>query len=134
MSVRGGGCPLWGTLNRPILKFLIVDDHASMRRTLRELLTGPADDVREATDGGQAQDVYEEQRPDWVIMDVQMQPVGGLAATRHIMARHPEARVIMVSQFDDVDLRSSASEAGAHAYVIKDDLFAIRRLVHPTPA
>ncbi len=105
-----------------------------MRRTLRELLTTPADDVREATDGGQAETVFEEQRPDWVIMDVQMQPVGGLAATRHIMARHPEARVIMVSQFDDVDLRSSAREAGAQGYVTKDDLFALRGFVFPTPA
>jgi DNA-binding NarL/FixJ family response regulator len=121
-------------LNRPGLKFLIVDDHAPMRRTLRELLTSPADDVREATDGGQAELVFEEQRPDWVIMDVQMQPVGGLAATRHIMARHPEARVIMVSHFDDIELRSSAREAGAHAYVTKDDLFALRHFVHPLPA
>ncbi|HTH47800.1 MAG TPA: response regulator transcription factor [Candidatus Limnocylindria bacterium] len=117
-------------MNRPSLKFLIVDDHASMRRTLRELLTLPADDVREAVDGGQAEVVFEEQRPDWVIMDVQMHPVGGLAATRHIMARHPEARVIMISQFDDVDLRSSAREAGARAYVIKDDLLSLRGFVH----
>ena len=105
-----------------------------MRRTLRDLLTLPADEVREAADGGQAETVYEEQLPDWVIMDVQMQPVGGLAATRHIMARHPEARVIMVSQFDDIDLRSSASEAGARAYVTKDDLFSIRSLVQALPA
>jgi len=121
-------------LNRPGLKFLIVDDHAPIRRTLRELLTIPADDVREATDGAQAQVAYEEQRPDWVIMDVRMEPVGGLAATRRILARYPEAKVILISQFDDVELRSSAREAGAHAFVIKTDLFTLSALIHPTPA
>lgn len=127
-KARGG--PSSGTLIRPGIKFLIVDDHASMRRTLRELLTIPADDVREAADGAQAEAAYEEQRPDWVIMDVQMQPVGGLAATRHIMGRHPEARVIILTQFDDPDLRVSAREAGARAYLTKDDLFAVRDFVH----
>ena len=64
-----------------------------MRRALRDLLTIAGDSVHEATDGAEAEVAYEWQLPDWVIMDVQMRPVGGLAATRQITARHP-ARVI----------------------------------------
>lgn len=100
-----------------------------MRRTLRALLTAAADEIREATDGAQAEAAFEEQLPDWVIMDVQMRPVGGLAATRAITARHPDARIIILTQFDDPDLRASAREAGARAFVTKDDLQALQGLV-----
>lgn len=117
-------------LNRPSLKFLIVDDHAPIRRTLRELLTIPADDVREASDGTQAEVAYQEQRPDWVIMDIKMELGGGLAATRHILARYPGAKIIVISQFDDLDFRASALEAGAHAFVSKSDLFLLVALIH----
>jgi DNA-binding NarL/FixJ family response regulator len=105
-----------------------------MRRTLRELLTIPADDVREATNGIQAEMTYQEQRPDWVVMDVQMESGGGLAATRHILARDPGAKVIVISQFDDPDLRASAREVGARAFVNKSDLFSLIALIHPSTA
>ena len=121
-------------MNRQALKFLIVDDHDPIRRTLRELLTIPADDVREAIDGAQADLAYEEQRPDWVIMDVRMEPVGGLTATRQILSRYPAAKVILISQFDDPDLRASACDAGAHAFVSKNNLFLLVALIHSTPA
>jgi two-component system response regulator DegU len=116
------------------LKFLFVDDHAAMRQVLRELLTLPSDDVREAADGAEAELVFEDQRPDWVVMDVQMRPVGGLDATGHIMARHPDARIVIVSQFDAPDLRARAAEVGARAYLMKDDLSSLQRMVHPIPA
>ena len=115
------------------IKFLIVDDHAPMRRTLRELLAAEGDDVREAGDGAQAEVAYEEQHPDWVIMDVQMQPVGGLVATRHITARHPEAKIVIITQFDDPDLRASARAAGALVCLTKDNLFAVQRFVRSNP-
>ncbi len=105
-----------------------------MRRTLREFLTIPADDVREAEDGTQAEVAYQEQRPDWVIMDVRMEPGGGLAATRNIVARYPDAKVIVISQFEDPELRTSAREAGARAFVNKSDLLLLLPLIHSTPA
>ena len=105
-----------------------------MRRALRELLTIAGDSVHEAADGAEAEAVFEDQRPDWVVMDVQMTPVGGLVATGHIMARHPDARIVIVSQFDDPDLRARAAEAGARAYFTKDDLSSLQRMVHAIPA
>jgi DNA-binding NarL/FixJ family response regulator len=115
------------------MKYLIVDDHAPTRRTLRDLLATAEDDVREASDGSQAALAYEEQQPDWVIMDIQMQPVGGLAATRAITARHPGARIVIFTQHDDTDLRSSAREAGALSYVLKDNLLELHALIRTTP-
>ena len=104
------------------MKYLIVDDHPQIRRAVRDLLATTSDDVREAQDGQEAVAAFEEQRPDWVIMDVQMKPVGGLDAARRIVQRHPHARIIIFSQFDDPDLRASARDAGALAYVIKENI------------
>lgn len=117
-------------MNRPVRSFLIVDDHAPMRRELRELLTSPLDEVHEAADGGEAEAAFEERRPDWVIMDVQMRPVGGLAATRNILARHPGAHIIIVTQFDDLELREGALESGALACLSKENLIEVRRFIH----
>ncbi|HTI72855.1 MAG TPA: response regulator transcription factor [Candidatus Limnocylindria bacterium] len=116
------------------MKLLIVDDHSLIRRTVRELLATSHDDVQEASNGAEAVTLYERQLPDWVIMDLQMKPVGGLAATRRIIARHPEARIIIFSQYDEADLRISAQEAGATAYVTKDNLFALPDFIHSTSA
>jgi two-component system response regulator DegU len=111
------------------LKFLIADDHTAMRQTLRALLAPFASAIGEATNGSEAVGLYTEQQPDWVIMDIQMKPVGGLAATRAIRARFPAARVIIVTQYDDVGLRAEAADAGACAYFLKDDLSALTQLL-----
>ena len=114
----------------PGLRYLIVDDHAPMRGILRALLTGQEDEVWEAADGAEAQSIYELRLPDWVIMEIQMSPVNGLEATRRITARHPGARVVMVTQYDDPDLDRHAREAGAMTCLAKDNLQAVHRFVH----
>jgi DNA-binding NarL/FixJ family response regulator len=111
------------------LKLLIADDNEPMRQTLRALLSPIASDIREATDGEQAERLFAEQQPDWVVMDVQMKPVNGLAATRAIRRRFPSARVVIVTHCDDSELRAEAARAGACAYVLKDDLAALPQLL-----
>lgn len=114
------------------LRFLIVDDHAAMRGILRDLLMSPKDEVWEAVDGSEAQSVYAQFRPDWVIMDVRMSPVNGIEATRQIIARDPQAHVVIVTQHDDADIERQAREAGALACLPKDNLQAVHRFVHGT--
>jgi DNA-binding NarL/FixJ family response regulator len=113
------------------LKLLIADDHAGMRQTLRSLLSLVASDIREATDGGEAVRLYADQHSDWVIMDIQMKPIGGLAATRTIRERFPTARIVIVTQYDDAELRAEAAKAGACAYILKDELATLTRLIEP---
>jgi DNA-binding NarL/FixJ family response regulator len=111
------------------LKLLIADDYAPMRQTLRALLSPLASEIREATDGGQAERLFAEQQPDWVVMDVQMRPVNGLAATRAIRSRFPAARIVIVTQYDDANLRAEATACGACAYVLKDDLATLPQIL-----
>ena len=53
----------------------------------------------------------------------------GISATRQLVAAHPEARVIIVTNYDDAGLRESARSAGACEYVVKEELIEIRRIL-----
>jgi len=112
-----------------MISVMIVDDNDAIRRVLRTVLAGVADPIYECRDGGEAGAVYETHRPDWVLMDVAMDPVDGITATRHIMRAFPDARVVMVTQHADLSLRRAAHEAGACGYVLKDNLLDVRRFL-----
>lgn len=101
---------------------LIADDNASMRRTIRSMLADVTDEFVECGDGQAAVDLYSRHHPAWVLMDIRMQPMDGITATRALIAAHPSARIIIVTNYDDPQLRSDARGAGACGYVLKDDL------------
>ena len=81
-----------------------------MRQMVKQIVTGLASEVYEASDGGEAIAVCAAERPDWVLMDMRMKPVDGLRATAaQIKARFPETRIVIVSQYDDAELRAEAA-------------------------
>ncbi len=108
---------------------LIVDDSPQVRELIRTVLMGVVDEVYECADGDEAVAVYGARRPDWVLMDVKMARMGGLEATRRILAGDRTARVLIVTDYDDVHWRAAANEAGACGYVLKDNLLDVRRLL-----
>jgi CheY-like chemotaxis protein len=104
---------------------LIVDDSQPMRELIKMTLAGVADIVGECTDGSEAMSAYEQLRPDWILMDIDMDGVDGITATRQITAAHPEAKIMIVTDYNDDDLRRAAYEAGACQYVVKENLLDI---------
>ena len=96
---------------------------------IRRTISAVADDICECEDGALACSLYGETSPDWVLMDIEMGAVNGLVATRQIKASYPEARIVIVTNYDDAELRKTAREAGACEYVLKEDLFALRRIL-----
>lgn len=109
--------------------FLIVEDNPAMRRLIRRVLGNLAGDVFECEDGSQAPRAYLDHHPDWVLMDVEMKTMDGLVATAQIKNADPEARIVIVTNFDDSKLRDAASQAGACAYVLKDDLLSLHKVI-----
>jgi NarL family two-component system response regulator LiaR len=101
---------------------LVVEDSEPMRRTIRNFIDDLAQVVWECPDGADALAEYTRHRPDWVLMDIKMGKVDGLAATRQIKAAFPNARVIMVTSYDEQSLRDEAQLAGACGYVLKENL------------
>jgi CheY-like chemotaxis protein len=107
---------------------LIVEDNAAMRATLRSLLAGVESDFCECSDGMDAVRMYRRFRPRWVLMDVRMKQMDGITATRQIIASFPDAHIVIVTEYDDMALRNEAREAGAIAFVRKDDLLELPAL------
>ena len=111
------------------MKLMIVEDNQEMRMLIRSLLEDLAETINECADGDEAVSAYAWFKPDWVLMDIKMKVMDGIVATRRIKASYPDARIVMVTDYDDKQLREAARRAGASAYVLKDDLFEIRRLL-----
>jgi len=99
---------------------LIVDDTSFMRRMLRDILSQEQlEVVAEAKNGREAVDLYLQERPDLVVMDITMPEMDGIAAVREIMAADPEARIVMCSALRQEELVMESLEAGALDFVQK---------------
>lgn len=103
-------------------RILIVDDQRLMREGLRTLLELEPDFAvaGEAGDGAAALEEYEASTPDIVLMDIRMPGMDGVEATRRLRARHPGARVIILTTFDDEAYVFDGLRAGAQGYLLKD--------------
>jgi DNA-binding NarL/FixJ family response regulator len=114
------------------LSVVIVDDQAPFRMAARAVLrrTEGFELVGEAANGLEAITLVSEKHPDLVLMDINMPDMGGIEATRRIMAELPETVVILCSTYDVSDLPPDAATSGARAYVHKEQLGAkvLRRL------
>jgi DNA-binding NarL/FixJ family response regulator len=123
-------------MTMPITTTLIVDDDASFRRRVKELLASEPDIeiAGEAADGQEAILKARELKPDLVLMDVRMPGTNGISATRQLKDEMPELKVIILTIFDLEEYREAAMASGASGYVVKKCLIeelvpAIRQVV-----
>lgn len=110
---------------------LIIEDHALMRAILRTWLLGLAEPVFECENGSEASACYAAHHPDWVLMDIELPGQDGIAATRELLAQDPAARVLIVTSYDDAELRRAAALVGARGYLLKDSLWELRQWLTP---
>ena len=104
------------------IRVMLVDDERLMREGLRTLLELEDDlvVVGQAADGLQALDLYPSLQPDVALMDVRMPNMDGVQATRQLLDRWPDGRVIIVTTFDDDEYVFEGLRAGARGYLLKD--------------
>lgn len=101
-------------------KILIVDDAAFMRMMIKDILTKNGYDVvGEAADGAQAVEMYKEQMPDLVTLDITMPEMDGITALRQIRSINPNAKVIMCSAMGQQAMVIDAIQAGAKDFIVK---------------
>jgi len=112
------------------MNYLIVDDHPMTRQALIDCLREPGDAFAEAGTGEEAIEYCQSHSPDWIIMDVKMPGKGGLFASREITARHPEARIVVISQYDDELMTEGARTAGAIDFISKDRIAELPEILH----
>lgn len=93
-------------------------------------IVGKASDLfYECGNGVEAVAYYMKYKPDWVLMDIKMPEMDGITATVSILALDPQARVAILTGFDDPLLRLEAHNAGARYFFARDDLTVIRRVI-----
>ncbi|MCU1426522.1 MAG: two component transcriptional regulator, LuxR family [Actinomycetia bacterium] len=119
-----------------MIRVLIVDDHAVVRRGLEQLL-GAEDDIEvvgTAADGAEAAELAAAISPDVVLMDLSMPNVDGIEATRRIVSANELAQVVVLTSFSDQRRILEVMRAGAIGYVLKDsepsELLAAVRAAH----
>ncbi len=116
------------------MKALLVDDQPEFRESLRDLLASVPgiEIVGEAGNGEEAIAAALATHPDIILMDIRMPHMDGIAATTAIRKAWPDARVLVLTTFDEDRLIQEAISAGATGYLLKgtplDDLVAILRL------
>lgn len=111
------------------MKLMIVDDHPGMRKMIREIAAAPGDVVCECSSGTEAVQRAAEFAPDWVTMDLRMPGIGGFEATSAIIRQQPTTTVVIVSSYNFQALRRIATDAGAAAFVTKENLHELKDLL-----
>ena len=107
------------------IKVMLVDDHQMIREGLKNIVNKEKDltVVAEASDGREAVDSFQQSSPDVVIMDVDMPGMNGIDATQEILSTMPKVRVIGLSFHSHQDVIKSMREAGATAFLSKEEAF-----------
>lgn len=110
------------------MTIMIVDDNANIRNLIRESFESRYE-ILECEDGSEACEKYRAGSCDWVIMDVVMKPMNGLEALQKIRSSDPDARIIIMTQFDDENVRIQAKLGGAVAFLSKRDIVRLEEII-----
>ncbi len=112
-------------------RILIVDDETHMRTTLSDILSDEGFDVDTAADGLTAVAMCESQEYSVVLLDVRVPGIDGVETFRRIRRRHEDLRVVMMSAYGRDDLKQTALEEGAVAFLSKPlDIENVIDLIH----
>jgi len=105
-----------------IIRVLIVDDHAILREGLRAVIELEEDIqvVGEAVDGVEAVNKAKELTPDVIIMDLLMPRKNGIEATREILEQNPNAHILVLTSFSEIDKILPTVKSGALGYIVKN--------------
>jgi two-component system response regulator DegU len=106
------------------LTFLIVEDHKSLRKSLRHMLSAffPNSLILEAKDGEDAVSLAFWHHPDVILMDISMPGIGGIESTRRIKKELPMIQVIILTIHDSLEYRTDALAAGASNFIPKSKM------------
>ncbi|MFZ0546474.1 MAG: response regulator transcription factor [Candidatus Promineifilaceae bacterium] len=103
------------------VRILLVDDHPIVRQGINSLLSNYPEFaiVGEAEDGAGAMALIESTEPDVILLDIRMPGESGLVVLKRILQIRPEARVLMLTSFDEDEYVIGALRAGAQGFVLK---------------
>lgn len=108
------------------MNILLIDDDPIVLHSLKRILEAEGVVIlATAQDGSTLTTLYLEHRPDVVLMDIQMKPVGGLEASRALLNRLPQAKILLLSTFEDQGYIKEALDIGCKGYLLKENFGGI---------
>ncbi|MBO4788378.1 MAG: response regulator transcription factor [Lachnospiraceae bacterium] len=108
------------------MNIVVIDDDRLVAMSLKTILE--ASDIRVLATGHSGADaiaLYEEYRPDVILMDIRMEGMTGIEAGKRILADHPEAKILYLTTFSDDEYIINALNMGAKGYILKQDFEGI---------
>lgn len=109
------------------MKIIIIDDDCLVAGALKTILEASGE-VQVLATGGSGQEacrLYEEHKPDVLLMDIRMKEMDGLEASRHILDKFPDANILLLTTFADDEYIVKALRLGAKGYLLKQDYASI---------
>ncbi len=112
------------------MKIMIVDDNRKIRDVIKSVLFEQKADILECENAKSAIENYDRFRPDWVLMDIEMDGMDGIAAAKAIVKADTDAKVVIVTNYDEPHFRFAARAAGAVAFVNKENLSELNEIIN----
>ena len=106
------------------MNILIADDNDKMRSLIKNLLfenIRSVNNIYECKNGKKAIEVYFNYNPDWILIDIRMNSMDGLTAAKNIKQKDPNARIIIITYYDEESYRNRAKSISVFAYVLKEN-------------
>lgn len=109
-----------------LMKIIIIDDDHLVVTSLKTITTANGIDVLAVGyDGLQAVDLFKKHRPDLVLMDIRMEKLNGIEATKEILEIDPEAKILLITTFQDDEYIEAALSLGCKGYILKQNIEGI---------
>ena len=108
---------------------LIIDESPTRRKFLQSILKPHITELWEAVNPREIQARLNSSHPYWVVFNLETHGLDGLKLVQNLKEQHPDNRTIVLSAYDDPDLKSEALKAGAFGFVLLDNLLEVEVLV-----
>ncbi|MHB9011474.1 MAG: response regulator [Ignavibacteriaceae bacterium] len=104
------------------MKFLILDENPGFRKFIKKLITANNDECIQTENSPHLKSALKKYQPDWIVIDINLKKENAFQVAREIRRENPAIKIALLSDFDDVRLRKKAKEAGATAFISKENL------------
>lgn len=114
------------------MKLLIADDNTDIRHLLRRLskLCPQAMEIIESTRGDETVTAAARERPEIILMDIVMEGMNGLEATKAIKEFLPSVKIIVITQLPETDYKNESIQAGADNFLNKEELYKLPEILN----
>ncbi len=120
-------------LKQKKISIMIVDDFSKIRIILKKMLetkfVKQLSTIYECKNGQEAIETFAKYKPDWIVMDLKMEIMDGLTASKEILKLNQDARIIILTQFDDEEYFDVAKEIGVKAFIQKENILDIPYII-----